>query len=295
MENYEIAIIGTGPAGISAAITAKVRNKKLLLAGSANLSEKLSKAHRIDNYPGLPGVSGADLAANLKKQLDELGIKITDKHAGGIYTFGDHFSIQLDNDFVDAQAVIIAGGIMQGKLLKGENEFLGRGVSYCATCDGRLYQGKKVAVLGYSSEAPEEAEYLSEIVNEVLYFPVKSGVPAERGNIQVLTEIPTAIQGDMKVNTLVTDKSEHKVDCVFVLRDAVPPESLVPGIETDGPHIKVNLQMETNIPGLYACGDIAGKPYQYIKAAGQGNVAALSAVRYLASRGNDTENDQKER
>ena len=88
----------------------------------------------------------------------------------------------------------------------------------------------------------------------------------------------------MKVDAIVTDKSSYDTSCVFVLRDAVPPDSLVPGVETDGPHIKVNLQMETNLPGLFACGDIAGKPYQYVKSAGQGNVAALSAVTYLASK-----------
>ncbi len=281
---YDIAIVGTGPAGISAAITSKIRNKNIILLGSKNLSDKLSKAHEIDNYPGFPHIAGAELAANLAKHVESLGIEITEKRVSTVYTMGDYFTLQADSDMIEASAVILAGGIVQGKSLEGEDNFVGRGVSYCATCDGRLYTGKKVAVLGYTAEAVEEAEYLSEIVGEVEYYAMnKSLLPKEKDNLKIINEIPKSIKGSMKADSLVTDKAEHEVDCVFVLRDAIQPSQLAPGIETDGPHIKVNLQMETNIKGLFACGDIAGKPYQYIKSAGQGNIAALSAVSYLSS------------
>lgn len=281
---YDIAIVGTGPAGISAAITSKIRNKNIILLGSKNLSDKLSKAHEIDNYPGFPHIAGAELAANLTKHVESLGIEITEKRVSTVYTMGDYFTLQADSDMIEASAVILAGGIVQGKSLEGEDNFVGRGVSYCATCDGRLYTGKKVAVLGYTAEAVEEAEYLSEIVGEVEYYAMnKSLLPKEKDNLKIINEIPKSIKGSMKADSLVTDKAEHEVDCVFVLRDAIQPSQLAPGIETDGPHIKVNLQMETNIKGLFACGDIAGKPYQYIKSAGQGNIAALSAVSYLSS------------
>ena len=281
---YDIAIVGTGPAGISAAITSKIRNKNIILLGSKNLSDKLSKAHEIDNYPGFPHIAGAELAANLAKHVESLGIEITEKRVSTVYTMGDYFTLQADSDMIEASAVILAGGIVQGKSLEGEDNFVGRGVSYCATCDGRLYTGKKVAVLGYTAEAVEEAEYLSEIVGEVEYYAMnKSLLPKEKDNLKIINEIPKSIKGGMKADSLVTDKAEHEVDCVFVLRDAIQPSQLAPGIETDGPHIKVNLQMETNIKGLFACGDIAGKPYQYIKSAGQGNIAALSAVSYLSS------------
>ncbi len=281
---YDIAIVGTGPAGISAAITSKIRNKNIILLGSKNLSDKLSKAHEIDNYPGFPHIAGSDLAANLTKHVESLGIEITEKRVSTVYTMGDYFTLQADSDMIEASAVILAGGIVQGKSLEGEDNFVGRGVSYCATCDGRLYTGKKVAVLGYTAEAVEEAEYLSEIVGEVEYYAMnKSLLPKEKDNLKIINEIPKLIKGSMKADSLVTDKAEHEVDCVFVLRDAIQPSQLAPGIETDGPHIKVNLQMETNIKGLFACGDIAGKPYQYIKSAGQGNIAALSAVSYLSS------------
>ena len=158
---YDIAIVGTGPAGISAAITSKIRNKNIILLGSKNLSDKLSKAHEIDNYPGFPHIAGSELAANLAKHVESLGIEITEKRVSTVYTMGDYFTLQADSDMIEASAVILAGGIVQGKSLEGEDNFVGRGVSYCATCDGRLYTGKKVAVLGYTAEAVEEAEYLS--------------------------------------------------------------------------------------------------------------------------------------
>ncbi len=284
MDRFDIAIVGTGPAGISAAITAKIRNKNIILLGSDDLSDKVSKAHRIDNYPGLPAIAGADFAKKLREHLDDLGIAITDRKVGAIYAMGDFFNLQVGEDFIEASAVIVASGVVQTRSLEGEEGFVGRGVSYCATCDGRLYKDRSVAVIGYSADAAEEAEYLSEIASEVLYFR-KNKLDLPKGdNIRIMEEEPKAIAGSMKVDAIVTDKSSYDTSCVFVLRDAVPPDSLVPGVETDGPHIKVNLQMETNLPGLFACGDIAGKPYQYVKSAGQGNVAALSAVTYLASK-----------
>ena len=283
MKRYDIAIIGTGPAGVSAAITSKIRNKEIILLGSADLSDKLSKAHQIDNYPGLPAISGEEFGQRLKDHLDELGIEITDKRVNAVYSMGEYFTVQADEDMIEAATVIVAAGVMQGRPLPGEEEFLGRGVSYCATCDGRLYKGKKAAVLGYSSDAGEEAEYLAEIGVDVLFFPIGAGVslPAESERLKLVKETPKAITGDMKARALETSEHIYDTDCVFVLRDAVAPGNLVPGIETEGAHIRVNLAMETNIAGLYACGDIAGQPYQYVKAAGQGNIAALSAVQYL--------------
>ena len=281
MERLDIAVIGTGPAGVSAAITAKIRNKNVILLGSKDLSPKISKAHLIENYPGLPEISGAELAAKLKEHLAALDISITDKQVGAVYAMGEHFVLQAGEDMIEAKTVIAATGIVQSKPLTGEDKFLGRGVSYCATCDARLYKGKTVAVLGYSADAADEAEYLAEVVDKVVYLPLGGGLPSPRENIVVTEEKPVEISGESSVNALVTDKAVHEVSCVFILRDAVMPDKLIPGIETDGPHIRADLNMQTNIPGLFVCGDIAGKPYQYVKAAGQGNVAALSAISYL--------------
>ena len=280
-ERYDIAVIGTGPAGISAAITAKIRNKTVLLLGKEDISPKVRKAHRIDNYPGLPSVSGEELAEKLRGHLEALGIGITEKQISAVYAMGDFFALQSGMEQFEAKTVIAATGVVQGKLLPGEDAFLGRGVSYCATCDANFYRGKTVAVIGQSADSGEEAEYLSEVVDRVLFFPAGGVLPGERANIEVINEKPVGIKGDKTVTALDTDGGSHEVACVFVLRDAVMPDKLIPGVDTEGAHILVDNEMKTNIPGLFACGDIAGKPYQYIKAAGQGNIAALSAVAYL--------------
>ena len=284
MERYDIAIVGTGPGGVSAAVTAKVRGKRLVLFGSRHLSEKIEKAHSILNYPGLPNVSGPELAQAFRGQLDSLDIPITEKQVTAIYAMGDYFVLQTPDDMVEATTVILAAGVVTAKALPGENELLGRGVSYCATCDAHFYRGKTVAVVGYSGHSCREAAFLAETCQKVLYFPAAPHEINLPDSVQVVREKPTAIVGQGRVESLRTDRGEYPVDGVFVLRDAVAPDKLVPGIKTRGNHIEVDLQMNTNLPGLFACGDITGTPYQYIKAAGQGNVAALSAVAYLAEK-----------
>lgn len=284
MERADIAIIGTGPGGVSAALTAKVRNKNILLIGKKQMSDKVSKAHQIMNYPGLPAVTGADMAKAFEKQLAMMEINITDSRIGTVYAMGDYFAIQAGEEVLEAKSVILACGVVSGKTLPGEEEMLGRGVSYCATCDACFYKGKKVAVIGYGKDAEHEADFLAEVAAEVLYFPMYQDVPGVSEQVMVIKERPKEIFGEKKVEGLRTEQGEYLVDGVFVLRDAVSPKQLVPGLELDGNHVKVNLSMETNIPGLFACGDITGTPYQYIKAAGQGNVAALSAVAYLDAK-----------
>ena len=188
MERVDIAIIGTGPAGVSAAITAKVRNKSVLLIGSRELSEKMSKAHQILNYPGLPEVTGADLAAGYKKQLAGLGIEVTEKRVNVVYAMGDYFGIQASGEILEASTVILAAGIVMGKPFPGENELLGSGVSYCATCDAQFFRGKEVAVIGYGREAEQEADYLAEIVGKVHYFPMGKEEPQLSDAVEVVHE-----------------------------------------------------------------------------------------------------------
>ena len=329
MEIYDIAIIGTGPAGVSAAITATIRNKKIILFGSRELSDKIRKAHLIQNYPGLPECSGEDLSNAFAAHLEKMGIEITEEKINAVYPMGETFALQtMKNEMHQARSVILASGMVQGKLLPGEEELVGRGISYCATCDAPLYRGRSVAVIGYSPEAEEEVNFLSEVASEVLYFPVYRDEPKVAESVKVLRQIPQAIlnkeaaeealsldQADpakssakapdsakapadskalsaageaLSVDALQpgqlavqTAEGAYPADGIFVLRSSVPTKQLIPGIEMDGEHVKVNLQMETSVPGCFACGDITGKPYQYVKAAGQGNVAALSAVGYL--------------
>lgn len=283
MERTDIAIIGTGPAGISAAITATIRNRKIILFGSRELSDKVSRAEQIRNYPGFPAVSGEDLAKAFRNHLDSMGITVTEKRVGTVYAMGDYFAVQAGEEMIEARSVILACGVVQGKPLEGEEEMLGRGVSYCATCDAPLYRGRTAAVIGYSAREESEAAFLSEVCAEVLYFPAYEGDVRLPESVKVIREKVTGLgQADGK-RLVNTGNGSYAADVIFVLRDAVAPGTLVPGLETDGTHVVVNRRMETNIPGIFACGDIAGKPYQYIKAAGEGNTAALSAVNWLAS------------
>lgn len=284
MERYDIAIIGTGPAGLSAALTAKIRNKKILLLGSADLSEKVEKAHTVQNYLGLPSVSGADMQQAFLQHIRQMDITITEKKVNTIYPMGDFFGIQMGMDMAQADAVILATGVTADKPYPGENELLGKGVSYCATCDAPLYRGRTVAVIGFGPKEEEEAAFLAEVAEKVYYFPMYKG--DIHANVTVVREKPEAILGEEKVQSVRTASQEYPVDGVFVLRESILPEHLLKGLQLEGNRVVVNLNMETNIPGCFACGDLAGKPYQYIKAAGQGNVAALSAVEYLARKKN---------
>ncbi len=281
MDRYDLIIIGTGPAGISAAITAKIRNKRFLLIGNADLSEKVQKAHLIKNYPGLPESSGADLQKAFLSHLEQMDISITEDKITLIYPMGDYFSLQGSGTFYEATAVILATGTAPAKTYPGEEQFLGRGVSYCATCDAPLYRGKSAAIFGFSPKEEAEADFMAEYADKVLYFPMYKGDVKVADGIEVIYEKPVEVRGGMRLEALVTDRNEYQVDGVFFLRESVAPSQLVPGLAVEGGHVTVDRLMKTNIPGCFACGDITGQPYQYIKSAGEGNVAALSAVSYL--------------
>ena len=281
MERYDIAVIGTGPGGLEAAITGTIRNKKVILLGSKDLSMKLVRAHEIQNYLGFPAVRGEDLARAFQAHLDQLGIGITEERVSAVYAMGDYYALQAGEQMIETTTVILATGVVQGKPLPGEEEMLGHGVSYCATCDAALVRGKKVAVIGYSAREEAEAAFLSEICPEVLYFPMYPVMADLPSAVEVIREKPEEILKTDSGIAVKTSEDEYTADGVFVLREAVAPAQLVPGLETDGAHVKVNRRMETNIPGLFACGDITGTPYQYVKAAGEGNVAALSAAAYI--------------
>lgn len=281
MERYDIAIIGTGPAGVSAALTAKNRNKSILLLGSRQMSEKVAKAHEIRNYPGLPFIKGEDMAAAFRNQLDQMEIPVTEKRIGAVYAMGDYFALQAGEEMLEAKTVILATGVVSAKPLPGEEALLGRGVSYCATCDAPLYRGRAAAVIGFSPREEAEAAFLSEVCSRVIYFPMYPEETDLPGTVEVIREKPVEIRKAESGLTVQTAEGEYPADGVFVLREAVAPAQLVPGLETDGAHVKVNRKMETNLPGVFACGDLTGTPYQYVKAAGEGNVAAISAAMYL--------------
>lgn len=281
---YDLAIIGSGPAGISAAINAKVRNKSVIVFGDNDLSAKIIKAPEINNYLGLPNISGEQLKDNIKKHINDMDIEINADRIITVYAMGDYFALTSNDNNYEAITVIIASGVEMSKPLSGESEFLGNGVGYCATCDAHLYKGKVVAVIGYNEESVAEANFISEIVGKLYFIPMFSGEYTLSSNIEIIKGVPLSIQGKDKVERLVLNDMEIAVDAVFILRDSVRPEQLVPGLEMEDMHIKVNRNLETNLDGLYAAGDITGKPYQYMKSAGEGQVAALNAVSFIDKR-----------
>lgn len=284
-ERYDVAIVGTGPAGLSAAITLKIRNKNILLLGSKNLSPKVEKAHEINNYLGIPAVKGEELGNRFAEHLKQQKIAITEENITAVYPMGEYYSLMSKtNQIYEADAVIIATGVNFGKPYPGEEKFLGRGVSYCATCDAPLYKNKTVALVGFSPKEEGEAEFMAEIAEKVYYVPMYKEEASLSEGITVVRDTPLSIEGDRKADKLILKGQEIEADGFFLLRESVSPAQLIPGIVMDGNHIAVNRKMETNLKGCFACGDIVGTPYQYIKSAGEGNVAALSAVTYLEQK-----------
>ncbi|MBQ7148158.1 MAG: NAD(P)/FAD-dependent oxidoreductase [Pseudobutyrivibrio sp.] len=282
MERFDIAIIGTGPAGLEAAITAKVRNKSVLLIGSKSSSDKVSKAHTIQNYLGLPDIPGDKMAQAFLDHAASMGVEITEDKVNAVYSMGSYFALQCHGGDYEASSVIVAAGMTAMKPFPGEMENLGRGVSYCATCDAALYKGKTAIIVAYSAEDEPEAEFLAERADKVYYLPQYDYSGSLGGNIHVSTGVkPVSVEMAEGQAVLNTDGEAFKADGIFILREQIAPSQLVPGLTMDGNHIQVDRSMATNIKGLFACGDITGAPYQYIKAAGEGNVAALSAVSYL--------------
>lgn len=280
---YDIAIIGSGPAGLSAALNAQIRKKSFILFGSKNFSSKISKAPKINNYLGIPQATGEKLSNAFKEHIEVSGIEITEDRVNNVYAMGDYFSIMAKDNVYEAKSVILATGVEFSRPLEGELEFLGRGVGYCATCDAPLYKGKTVVIVSSNEEGEQEANFVSEIAKKVYYLPLYKGAYKLNNSIELVNEKPIKIVGDSQVRKIVLKESEIETDGVFLLKDAIPPAQLVPGLEEEEEegHIKCDRLMRTNIPGCFAAGDCVGKPYQYVKSAGEGNIASLSAVGYL--------------
>lgn len=281
---YDIAIVGSGPAGLSAAINAKIRNKNIIVFGNKDFSSKLVKAPKINNYLGFHHITGEELKEKFQEHIDSMDVKLTFERINNIYAMGDYFALMVNEKIYEATALILATGIEYTKPLKGEEEFLGRGVGYCATCDAPLYRGKKVTIIAHNKESEEEANYVAELASKVYYVPMYESNYSLRGPIEVIRQKPMEIVGEDRVNKVVFKNNEILTDGVFVLKDSISPSQLVPGLLMENGHIKVDRTMKTNIEGCFAAGDCVGRPYQYIKAAGEGLIAAQSAVSYLDSK-----------
>ncbi len=267
----DIAIIGGGPAGISAWLSAHARGLDALLLTNPPQHSRLARAASIDNYPGFAGISGAELLEKMYASAETLGCRPEYGRVTGVMPSGGGFMLSTAERVYDARVLILAPGLAPQHTFPGEERLLGRGVSQCATCDGMLYRGRRVAVIGLAADAEEEAQFLRSIGCEAEYFDLKRAKRYE-------------IEGEDRVTALKADGQSYPVDAVFILRDAVKPERLVPGLATDGGAIRVSAQLETNIPGVFAAGDCTGAPYQIARAVGQGCTAALSAAEYLQKK-----------
>ncbi|WP_434794015.1 Thioredoxin reductase [Terrisporobacter petrolearius] len=280
-DRIDIAIIGSGPAGVSAALNASIRKKTFKIFGSKEISQKLVKAHKVNNYLGFYGKSGLEIRDEFAKHLQSMDIDITEDKINNIYSMGDYFALMGTNNNYEAKTVILATGVNFGKPLKGEEEFLGRGVGYCATCDAPLYKDKVVTIISYNKHEESEANFIAQVASKVYYIPMYKEEVEVDSSIEVIKDTPVEIVGEKFVEKLVLKDREIETDGIFILRDSISPGQLVPGLQLDGNHIDVDRKMSTNLKGCFAAGDIVGTPYQYIKAAGEGNIAALSAVSYL--------------
>ena len=283
-------IIGSGPAGVSAALTLRANGKNFLLLGQAGLSEKVSKAERIRNYAGLSNITGKAFCEALQNQLKEAEIPVTEERAMGVYALNGKFGVATqEGSYYESRTVILACGVESVKTVEGETEFVGRGVSYCATCDGFLYKDKTIAVLCTSKRLEHEITHLADFAKQVYLIAMYKDVAVNKENIKIIRKMPVKITGKTRVEKVVfpvppaegLDK-ELPVDGVFALRESVSPATLVSGLETADGHICVARDMQTNLVGCFAAGDCTGRPYQYAKAVGEGNVAAHSVTAYLA-------------
>ena len=279
---YDSIIIGTGPAGVSAALNLKILDKNFLWFGSGASSKKVEAAELIRNYPGLPDISGVELSSALVSHAKSMGIEPRHEIVTAIYDLGGRYAVTAGTDTYESKTVILCTGVTTAKPIVGEEQFLGRGVSYCATCDGFLYKGKTIGVILFDKAFEHEAEYLASLAGKVYLMPMYKGCGVSSENIEVVMKMPKEIAGGMKVQKLIFADGEREVDGVFILRSSVSPSILLRGLNTDGGHIVVDRQCRTNLAGVFAAGDCTGRPYQYAKSVGEGNVAAHAAVDYLA-------------
>lgn len=281
---YDCIIIGSGPAGLSAAINLKTYDKNFLWFGNAQMSEKVQKAEKVVNYPGLSELTGQELAKAFVDHKDSQGLEIVDKIVSSIYDMGGYYTVMAENEFFETESIIMATGVVVANQYPGEAEFVGRGVSYCATCDGALYKGKTIAVVSTAKRFEHEVEFLADLAEKVYLFPFYKDCEIEKENVEFVKKPIKEVKGGFRVDTLNLGEEELKVDGVFIMRNAIAPTTLLNTLEVADGHIVVNRQLETNLKGVYAAGDCTGKPYQYAKAVGEGNVAAHSVIEYLGEK-----------
>ena len=279
---YDVTIIGAGPAGISASLYAKRANLNVLVLyfGESNLE----KSSKIDNYYGFAeGISGDNLYENGISQAKKLGVDVKQLEVIGIENLGKTYNVKTEAENFETKSVIIATGNRKVKpSIKGIAEFEGRGISYCAICDAFFYRNKNVAVIGNGKFAVNEATELSHVVNKVTILT--NGLENPECEFEVNTNKISVINGKEKVTDIeFDDGSKLEIDGVFIALGEAGASDFAKtlGIIQNGENIKVNDKMETNVKGVYACGNITGGLLQICKAVYEGAQAGLSVVNYI--------------
>ena len=281
MSQCDMLIVGSGPAAWSCALTARQRGLSVTVAASVSETSWLQRAQRIDNYPGLPGVSGQEMMRVFRQQATDAGAQVIRALARQVSPAGDIYMTLCGNDIIESRSVVLAMGASRPKLLPGEESLLGQGVSWCGTCDGMFFRGKKVAVLSSWLGGLEEAEFLCTLCSQVDYYTLAGHKLPDDPPFALREGAPAELRRAENGIEVVTSQGADRYDGVFIFRPAVAPDTLLPGLKVDGAFIQVDRRMATNLPRVYACGDCTGQPLQIAKAVGEGNVAAISAAEDL--------------
>ncbi len=277
---YDILIIGGGPAGLSAAVAAQGRGRQCLILSNPGAQNPLAKAPAIDNYLGLTGLDGQSMMDTFIDHALKMGAELRVGRVLSAMCLDGTFYLTVGSEVYEGRKLILATGVQRGQKYPGEERLLGRGVSYCATCDGMLFRRRPVVVIGRAKDAPQEAAYLRQIGCEVTYVSpaTPEGLPED---IPFVRAHRLEVLGEEQVTGVRADGAVLPCEGVFILRDTVAPADLFPDLAWSEGYIQVNRQMETNLPGIYAAGDCTGKPLQIAKAVGEGLIAGEAAAEAL--------------
>jgi thioredoxin reductase (NADPH) len=303
MKNIDLAIIGAGPAGLSAAIYGARGGLKTIVFEQNIVGGQITLTAEIENYPGFEDImSGYELVEKMQKQAEKFGALISEVGVDEITIDGNEKIVKTQKESYKAKALIFATGASPRKLdVPGEEKFTGRGVSYCATCDGALYKNKTVAVVGGGDSAIEEAIFLTKFASKVFIIHRRDQLRAvhtiqqkafDNPKIEILYDtIIEEIVGETQVRTLslinlkTNQKSSLPIDGVFIYVGIMPNSELVKNlIETDKAGFVITDEyMQTKIPGFYAAGDIRQKPLrQVVTATNDGSIAAFYAEKWIS-------------
>jgi len=299
-ENFDFIIVGAGPAGLAAASYAARGGLKTLVLENASEGGQVVQIADLENYPGVfPAVNGYDFIFTMKKQAEAFGALVKHAQISSIDKSGNDFIVKTkDIDFIAPTLLIATGAFHRNLEVPGEKEFTGRGVSYCAVCDGPFFKNKKIYVVGGGDSACTEAIYLSTVSSDVSIIHRRDSFRAQKGVVDkmlscgvkpIYDSVVKEIKGSAKVESIILENvktkesSELPADAVFVFTGMLPRTDLVDMLPKDeGGYIITNEKMETSIPGLYAAGDVRSKSFrQIVTAVSDGAIAANSAKERL--------------